>query len=388
MAGAVRLFLGFRATTRSLLFAPYIFTFMTAVRGLTPLQYGQLQLIYYWTVTLLEVPSGAVADRLGRRGALVVGAVVNGLGCFLFAVSHDFWTFVGGELLFAAGTAMISGADSAWLYDSLAEERRESEYVRAEQGGQFVWLAASAVGMVLSDLLLVRRGDPVLAYWVTGALSLAGALIACRMREPPVARRATLREITVRAAGDVVRIPGVLRFIAYSVGVFILLRTSIVSFFNPALDGMGVPVRNYGTVLAAVNVAGAIAALYTGRLLRRHGERAVLFALPVAMVSMYALLLPARTPLSSTLFCVQGAVFGAYPIVARSILNRLAASPERRATVLSIESMLCRVACGLVVLLAGWLLGSTDLPTAMAVTAAVGCLPFLLVPLLRKGAPA
>lgn len=377
--------MGFRATTRSLLFAPYIFTFMTVVRGMSPLQYGQLQLIYYWTVTALEVPSGVVADRLGRKGTLLVGALLNGLGCFVFALSFDYATFVLGEILFALGTALISGADSALLYDSLAAEGRQSEYVRAEVAGQTVWLVVSAAGMVLADLFLVRESDPVLAYWITGSLSLLGVICAAFMRDPPVARRATLREITVDAARDVVRLPGVLRFIAYSVGVFMLLRTSIVCFFNPALDAMGISVNRFGVTLAVVNLAGALAAYRTPRLLERHGERALLLGMPLVLVTMYLLLLPAESPPYAALFLLQGAVFGAYPILARSILNRLVPTPERRATVLSMESMTCRIACGLVVMLAGGLLGSVGLGAAMAITAAVASLPFLLVPLLRRG---
>jgi len=122
-----RLFLAFRATTRSLLFAPYIFYFMTSVRGMTATEYGALQAIYYWAVMATEVPSGVVADRLGRRGTLAIGALVNGVGCWIFAVSHDFGTFAAGEVLFALGTALISGADSAMLFDSLAAEQREAE---------------------------------------------------------------------------------------------------------------------------------------------------------------------------------------------------------------------------------------------------------------------
>ena len=59
--------------------------------------------------------------------------------------------------------------------------------------------------------------------------------------------------------------------------------------------------------------------------------------MPVALVMMYAPALASQP--AAALFQVQGAVFGAYPVAMRSLLNRLVPTPERRATVLSVESM-------------------------------------------------
>ncbi|MFQ5843469.1 MAG: MFS transporter [Planctomycetota bacterium] len=383
-----RLFLGFRATTRAILFAPYIFHFMTAVRHVTVEQYGILQAIYYITVVAAEVPSGVLADRIGRRATLVAGALLNSAACFVFAAAPGFWQFAAGEALFALGTASISGADSALLYDSLAARQRQSEYPRAEGAAQAVWLGATALGYPVADLLLVRAHagveDPVLTYWVTGGLNLVGVACALAMREPPVQRRLSTREITRGAIRDVIGIPGILRVIAYSVGVFLLLRAAVVSFFNPVLDACFVPVDSFGLVLAATNVIGAAAVYLMPRLLRRYGERPCLVVVPLSLVLMFGLLIPLRTPPAAALFCIQGAMFGVYPVLIRTMLNRLVPSAERRATILSIESMVCRVAFALAAVYAGWALGALGLGAALGTTALVACLPFLFLPLLSR----
>jgi MFS family permease len=271
----VPLFLAFRATTRALLFAPYIQHFMVGVRGLSDAQYGALQAISYPTVVCAEIPSGVLADRIGRKWILISGAAVNAAGCWIFASTHGFWPFAVGEVCFALGTAFISGADSALLYDSLAAVDRSHEYARVEGAAQASWLLVTAVGLVTADHLLVQDGNPVLAYWVTGALSIAGAIVALALIEPPVGRRETTREITAGAFRDVVRVPGIARLIVYSIGIFALLRAAIVMFFNPALEDMGVPVHWYGRVLAYVNVVGAVAAWRSGWWMRRVGERGI-----------------------------------------------------------------------------------------------------------------
>jgi len=359
---------------------------MTEVRGLSATEYGALQLLYYWVVMATEVPSGVIADRLGRKGTLAIGALVNGLGCWVFALSHDFGTFAAGEVLFALGTALISGADSAMLYDSLAAEQRETEYARAEGAGQALWLGVTAVGMPLTDWFVVRHYGPEPAYWITGALSFVGLAAALMMVEPPRKTGSSAREITGAALGDIAKVPGILRLMLYSVGVFLLLRISIVSFYNPSLAENGVPAHYYGTVLALVNVAGAVTAWKAAGWLVRFGERAALLAMPLAILVMFAGLMLFRAPAMALLFCIQGAVFGAYPLVTRSILNRLVRGADRRATVLSIESMACRVGMGLMALLAGWALDHTSLNGAMALTVVIACLPFLFLPLLRRAA--
>jgi MFS family permease len=324
-----------------------------------------------------------LADRFGRKAILGVGAAINGVGCWVFALSHDFGTFALGEVLFGLGTAFVSGADSALLYDSLAAERREAEFPRATGAAEASWLLATAVGYPLADRLLVIDGDPKLAYWVAGALSLVGAAVATAFVEPPRGERQSAREITVGALRDVATVPGVLRVIALSVGIFALLRASVVLFFHPVLEAQGVPPDFYGTILAGMNLVGAVAALHAHRWLER-GERAVAILVPAALLLMFPLLALLRDPLAAGLFAVQGAAFGLYPVLTRHLLNRLVPSARRRATILSFDSLACRVAFSPMSVFAGWALGHTGLGTALLLTAGLACVPFLVIPLLKR----
>ena len=182
-------------------------------------------------------------------------------------------------------------------------------------------------------------------------------------------------------------IPGILRLTAYSVGVFALLRMAMVMFFNPALKQADVPVHAFGTFFALVNIVGAVAAWRAHRWLERFGERALLVAMPVALVVMFSLLMALETPLAGALFCIQGVSFAIYPLLMRTILNRLVPTPARRATILSIESLLCRLAFGPIAVFSGWAMGALTLNAAISVL--IACLPFAVVPWLpRARAPA
>lgn len=375
----VRLSIAFRATSRSVLFAPYLYHFVTATRGLSTLEFGLLQSLYYFVAVSLEVPSGVIADRFGRRHTMVLGALLGVVGSLLRIIAFDFWLFAAAEVCFAAALALVSGADSAMLYDSLDAEGCADEYPRCEGLVQSSWLAMTAVGMPLTDWFLVRGDDPTLAFAATAGLSLIAAGCALAMVEPAAHRRLGMREITVGALRDVVQIPGILRLLAYSAGVFILLRAAIILFFNPTLAAKGIPVSFYGTALAIVNVAGAVVAWRSHRIMEIWGEKLFLFLMPASMVAMYFLIIPANAPLAIALFCVQGSVLGAYPMAVRTMLNRLVPSAQRRATTLSVESLACRLCYGVVVIFCAWTLDELPLALALPAVALVGCVPFALM---------
>jgi predicted MFS family arabinose efflux permease len=170
---------------------------------------------------------------------------------------------------------------------------------------------------------------------------------------------------------------------ALSVGTFALLRAAVVLFYHPVLEAQGVRPDFYGTILAGMNLAGAVAALRTHRWLER-GERTVAILVPGALLFMFLLLAALKTPLAAPLFLVQGAAFGIYPVLTRHMLNRLVPSARRRATILSLDSLACRVAFSPMAVFAGWALGHVGLGGAMAATAVLACVPIVLIPLLKR----
>lgn len=376
--------IAFRATSRAVMFAPYLFHFVTATRGLTVLEFGMLQSIYYFVAVSLEVPSGVVADRFGRKHTIVLGSMLAFSGSVLRIFAFDFWVFAIAEVLFATALALVSGADAAMLYDSLDADGRSHEYPRYEGLVQSSWLAVTAVGMPLTDYFLVRGDDPTLAFAATAAMSLISVGCALAMIEPPMQKRLGMREITAGALRDVFEIPGILRLLAYSAGVFMLLRAAIILFFNPTLSDKGVPVALFGTALAIVNVVGAVVAWRSHRIMDLVGEKLFLFLMPASMVTMYVLMVPANAPVAVALFCVQGAVLGAYPMAVRSMLNRLVPSAQKRATTLSIESLACRLCYGIAVIFLAWTLDVLSVNQALPVVAAICCIPFLLMAVLPR----
>ncbi len=174
--------------------------------GLTLDQFVMLNLIWAATIFLFEVPSGALADTLGRRPLLITAALlmIGEMLCLLLAPRG------GGALLFGLcilnrflsglSEACASGADEALAYDSLRESGREDAWDRTlatvMRWRSVGFVIAMILGGLLYDPTMLNRALPdgyqlseavahrlpVVLVLIQGITCLA---ITLRMVEPP-----------------------------------------------------------------------------------------------------------------------------------------------------------------------------------------------------------
>ena len=121
----VRLFVVFRVCFNARFYYP-VFAVMFLDFGLTLADFALLNAAWAASIVVLEVPSGALADMLGRRRLLVAAGAVMvvelAVICFIPTGNPTlvFWGFLINRVLSGAAEAAASGADEALAYDSLA----------------------------------------------------------------------------------------------------------------------------------------------------------------------------------------------------------------------------------------------------------------------------
>ncbi len=142
-----------------------------------------LYVIHDVATTALEVPSGYMSDRIGRRRTLILAALAGVAGSALFAVGGSFSVLVAGQLLIGMSTAFASGTDSAILYESLTAEGRAGDVEEHEVKAwrySFVALALSAI--TGGALYLGGQTLPFLAAVAAFTVTLG---IVWAFRDPP-----------------------------------------------------------------------------------------------------------------------------------------------------------------------------------------------------------
>jgi len=157
----VRLFIYFRVFFNARFYYP-IFTVLFLDFGLSIEQFALLNVAWAATIVLLEVPSGALADTLGRKNLLVAAGALMvaemALLCFVPRGNPNilFIIFLVNRILSGAAEAAASGADEALAYDSLQKEGDVADWSLVLERQMRV----QAVGFIIAMSLGAAVYDP------------------------------------------------------------------------------------------------------------------------------------------------------------------------------------------------------------------------------------
>lgn len=145
--------------------------------GLTQLQANSILAISFIIVFLTDIPTGAIADVLGRRFAFVVGNIVRAAGWGIYSTTTTFQSFIGAESLSAIGFTFGNGTLEAWVVDSLDKEGFTEDKTLVFSRVSQLAGAAAIFGAVIGAY---AAGFSMAAPWALGAVALliiAGASI-------------------------------------------------------------------------------------------------------------------------------------------------------------------------------------------------------------------
>lgn len=150
---------------------------------------GQISLLFaIWSATsfLLEVPSGAWADTVSRRGLLVLSGALLTAGFALWTAAPSFAGFAAGFVLWGTSGALASGTFEALLYDELAARGESSAYPRV-LGYTRAGAEAAVVIAIIAATPLYLYGGYALVGWSSVAVAATHTLIALSLPTAPKA---------------------------------------------------------------------------------------------------------------------------------------------------------------------------------------------------------
>lgn len=89
---------------------------------------GIIDAIAFGFGMFIEIPTGALADIIGKRNTVIASYLLSSIGIFIMSQATGFFLLLVGMLFFQLGFALYSGTAEALCYDSLLEENKEGEY--------------------------------------------------------------------------------------------------------------------------------------------------------------------------------------------------------------------------------------------------------------------
>ena len=183
-------------------YTPILVPFFITRGGLT---LAQVQLLQSWgmlLLLLLDVPTGALADRVGKKYVLAAGGFIAALGCAVYAFSHGFAPCLGGEALISTGLALTSGADDAFLYEA-AHRAGESDRTRQIFGRvNAIALLGGLLAALAGGVMAARFGLSVPLLWSAAPLLGAGIVALGLAGDQRSERGKTALRATADARGN------------------------------------------------------------------------------------------------------------------------------------------------------------------------------------------
>ncbi len=355
-------------------------------RGLDLAEVFYLQAFFAFVVVLFEVPSGYVADVLGRRNALIAGSLFHGAGFTWLCFAHGFVELMIFEALVGIGISLLSGADLSLLYDT-QEALGHSHRRKAEGVAQmrFIKSIAEGVSALIGGALVLWSFEA--AVIANAAFAWVPLILSLWLAEAPFLRMegtspiANLRRVMTHLYIE----NRLLRQICLSITLFGLVTFYVVWILQPYWEDRGVPLTAFGVLWAAQSFVFAASTRLAIPMERRFGAVPVLVVMGLLPVAAYFGMAAAggiAGIVFSFLFFVSRGING---VVLVDALNRRTPS-SFRATANSMTSFMFRAIYIVTGPAVGALIAWQGMEVTLYVLGGVALVIFvsLLLPMLRE----
>ena len=356
-----------------------VFTILFLDLGLTLEQFSILNVVWALSIVFAEVPSGALADIVGRKNLIIFAAILMVLEMSLLTLatiidpSSLFLLMVGNRVLSGLSEAAASGADEALAYDSLCLLGREKEWPKVlEKTTQVVsigFFVSMILGAVLYDSTLIntildRLGlswelndtriirMPVVLTLLTSLLLLVNTFSFHEESEPENKRPTPLSNFPVKDAFKQILVAAKWtlnhRFVLFIILAALILDSVARQFVILASEYyriIDIPINWFGFIGAGMSVIGIANAKFSRYLVENHAPLTNLFVLClILMMSLIGLCF--AIPFYGVIFAAGAfSMIGMVRFQSSYYINREVDSTQR-ATILSFKGLALNIGLG------------------------------------------
>ncbi|MFX0133019.1 MAG: MFS transporter [Candidatus Hodarchaeota archaeon] len=341
----------------SLYFFHHVITLYFQARGLNYVQINSLWGIIVGVQALAEVPTGIIADKIGRKYSIIIALALQFLGEFIFIFAHSYLLFVFICIIAGIGFSFLSGCFEAMMYDSLKANNKEQEMQKvAGLNGSFA-LAATMIGSIIGGFITanLQLSNFVHAIILTAFFVLLSFLASLLLKEPTLEYRHS-EDSSFKLLKDGLNLIKTNRSLKRII-ILSLLATPFINyllnFYPPYFVEANVSGYFFGITLAIASLLGVFTSKYAYLFEKIFGvKKGVLLAVLLPGMLYFLLAFISHSMISIILVVLAFGTMHIQKPIFLDYLNRHIES-KNRATVLS----LINVISGFYVAIMGLLIG-------------------------------
>lgn len=202
---------------------------------------GLIETVMILTLTITEIPTGAVADLLGKKPTLILAFFLEAVGTFIMAVTPNFQILLLSIVIMCIGGTFYSGTIDALIYDSLKEDGEEGNYDKKISNISMISLIAPAVCGVIGGFLY--KISPSLPYFANAFGYSLGMILSFFLIEPKIdSIKFSFKNYlsqTIQGLKELVKSTEVKKqtILLLSIGFFVVIANEMLDYFLGAEFG-------------------------------------------------------------------------------------------------------------------------------------------------------
>lgn len=325
---------------------------------------------------LLEIPSGALADFMGRRRAIIIGNVLLFVGNLALALSGSFWGITLWYLVWMIGYTFQSGATEAFAYDYVKSIGKEDEWHRVVTTSGVILRVVSITAIALGGWLFAIWFR--LPYFAFAGASLIGLIAALLLQETKVFEKQSLTSARMYGAQirDGLSVLG--RKTIFPVALSAILVSSLYYMYNWGLlrpltmQRFGYNEVTMSLLQATVSLAVIGGTIALARYRKQYTLEKMIFGLSLLYTFLFAsFYLPYQWLLGGVVLVTAAIAASAVDQLFLVYINKHTRS-EHRATTLSAVSVFTRAPYVVIAILMGALADRHLLPEFSGIVGLIG----------------
>ena len=328
----------------SLYFYHHVVSIYLVARGLSFVEINSLWGIIVLVQAICEVPTGIIADRIGRKLSIQIALALQLAGELIFLFGTGYPHFILSCVAGGIGFSFLSGSFDAMMYDSLKGVGAEGEMQKVAGFNESLSLLAMVIGTFTGGVITasLEFGTIRLAIIMTSAF-VGMSLVSSAFLKEPVAVSEAPKKSSLALLQDSL---GLLRKDKKLVKIVLLALFStpfinyLMNLYSPHFQQIGVSGSWFGPALAIASLLGFFASKYAYLLEKLLGVKWAVLTATVTPGVFYILLFGFAAPGAAVPLVIVGfATMQMQKPIFLDYMNRKIRT-EIRATVLSLISAL------------------------------------------------
>ena len=358
-----------------ILMLPVMLLFYQA-NGLTKGDYFLFQGIFSIAALLFEIPAGYIADWFSRKKMLILSYLLFIARLLLWFFFGGYWIVLVGELLYAASKAFLSGVADGYIYDLLKSKGKANGMLKRYGRFNFYMSLGTAFASIAGSLLYEEFGILTVIFIELIMNSIALSMLYFLPNVPSFRTvQMTFKEKYIdlfRITTNVFTNVKIKYYVFYS-AIAVASTMIFVWSFQPLMQAALIPVGLFGVVYFFNHAFRALASFFLQTTMRYFTLRSLGVLLYASIILCYfiaeMMLKIQSVYINFALIIFICFVIGIQLTFTLSSVSRIhtLVTSDIRSTVISVNTMMSRLATGIVLILFKFLLDGMDMGQAFYV---------------------